>query len=112
MGQRFGPSSASVQKVVSYLTSKGLTVDLVPDNHFTVLAHATVQQAAAAFNTTITDYKLPTPDSNGIQTFFSFQKALKVPSTIGPSISHVEGLESYTRAKPRFKKMRKAPSSR
>ena len=68
----FGPTQATVDSVVSYLKSQGLTVKSVAPNNLLVDASGSVATAEQAFGVTLNDYTLnnrtvyaPNTESNG-----------------------------------------------
>ncbi len=99
VGSRFGQSAANVQKVVSYLTSKGFRISLVAQNRMTILADCTAAQAESAFQTSISRFHAKNPNEPGRVDYFSYTRPLKAPRSIAPYIQHVGGLQNYT--KPR-----------
>jgi subtilase family serine protease len=101
IGQQFGLSTAQVQSVSSYLVSKGFTIRLIAKNHLSILADATVTQAESAFGTTVNDYQVFNQNEPGNPTFHSFSTPLHVPATLGPLVSCVNGLESFSKPRPR-----------
>src|SRR5579871_1748499 len=99
IGSRYGVPSSQVQQVVNYLVGQGFKINLVGQNHMSILADATVAQAEKAFGTTLRNYFALDSSEPGNKNFFSF-KQLRVPSSIAPLIQDVTGLESFT--KPHF----------
>ncbi|MGZ4459620.1 MAG: S53 family peptidase [Nocardioidaceae bacterium] len=79
---QFAPSGADVTAVKSWLRSQGFTVRYVPGNNKYVEASGTVNQAARAFATKFSEYKV-----SGL-TLRSNDSALLVPS----SLHHVEAV--------------------
>ena len=97
VGARFGLPLSHVQAVVNYLTSQGMSIQLVSKNRLTILADATVAQAEKAFNTSIEVF-----DTTGIagvatQTLYSFTTPPEAPSGIADDIENISGLDNYGR---------------
>ena len=84
----FGPTSAQVSAVTSYLQSKGLTVTGTEPNNLFVSATGTAAQIEAAFNTTLSSFSL-----GGTQVFANTSPAL-VPTSLGGSVLAVLGLNN------------------
>ncbi len=102
IGTRYGPSQATINQVTNYLKSHGINVRLVGDNHLSVLADATVAQAQAAFNTSITEYL---PLNRGLSIGprrFSFTAPPNLPSTLRGCVFHIGGLEDFTQPQSRY----------
>ncbi len=100
IGNRYGVSAVQVQKVVSYLTSTGIKIQLVAANRLSILADATVKQVESAFHTTILEYVVSGSEAPANRRLYSFSKSLSVPADIAPSILSIGGMESFTRPKP------------
>jgi len=100
VGERYGLSTAAVQRVQSYLQSKGFKIKSVAKNRLTIQADATVTQAEAAFGTKINDYQSIAPEDAGNSRFFAQAGPIKVPMAIASDVLDVSGLESFTKPKP------------
>src|SRR5262245_24407021 len=72
VGDRFGLTAKDVQGVVGYLEASGLKIDLVGDNHLTILARGTVSVVEGAFRTTIHEYQTIDPSEPGNTRYYSF----------------------------------------
>ena len=94
---RFSPSQASVDSVSSWLKSQGFTVGAVPANRKYVEATGTLARAAAAFDTSFSQYSV---QGHNVR---SNTRALTIPA----GLSQVEGVlgldESQTLAQPSLK---------
>lgn len=84
----YGPTSAQVQAVESYLTSQGFQNVQAEDNNLFVSADGTVQQAQTAFNTALTQFVL-----NG-QTVYANTLAAQVPASLSGTVLSVLGLNN------------------
>lgn len=102
VGAKFGQSAATVQKVVDYLKSQGMTVTAVADNHFTVAADGTVAQIEKAFNTTINNYKVKDLKEKGRSAYYANAEAVQVPKTLGAPVLDVSGLNNFSLPKPQI----------
>ena len=100
VGERFGASSADVEAVVSYLKSKGMTIDFVNKNRTSVMAYATVAQAESAFSTQIRQYVGRDPRGLTIS-YRSNSTPLMLPARLARVVTAVQGVEDYTRPYPR-----------
>lgn len=90
----FGPSTASVDAVTSYLQSQGFTGVTASSNNLLVTASGTAAQAEKAFDTTLTAYSL-----DGA-TVFANSSAAKVPSSLSGTVVGVLGLNDVFKATP------------
>lgn len=102
VGQRFGPSQDKVDAVVNFLRSQGMRVTSVSASRLVISAQATVQQAQAAFKTTINDYQMQDPSEAGRANFYSFATPPSVPSALAPYIQGIAGLQNYSSPKARI----------
>jgi len=100
VGSRFGIPYARVQEVADYLRSKGLKVRSVMKNRLAILVEGSVQQAEAAFNTTINNYRLPSKNGGDPIDYFSYSKTPSVPASLSKYVRGIGGLENYTRPVP------------
>jgi len=103
VGEAFGLPIAKVRSVANYLAAKGFSVDMVSDNHLSIIATGNVAKAEAAFGTTIDEYQLSNKSlrAGEPKSFFAYSSPIKVPTAIAPYVSNVTGLENYTKAQPR-----------
>lgn len=87
----YGPTSARVQAVTTYLTDKGLTGVQAAPNNLLITARGTATQVEAAFNTSIDRFRL-----NG-QTVYANTMDAQVPSSLGGTVVAVLGLNNASR---------------
>jgi kumamolisin len=92
--RQFGPTSADVDLVRTFLTSAGLVVTGVSGNRQVADATGTATQTSAAFHTTLGDY---TKDG---KTFYANDGAISLPPTLASVISGVTGLDDHTVSYP------------
>jgi len=112
LGQMFGQSLATVQKVVDYLKSKGFKVTLVSDSRLNIMADATVAQVESAFNTTINNYHLLSGSNFERTDYYSFAEPLQAPATFSSVIVSVSGADNVAKPVPlHHKNLRKAGSA-
>jgi hypothetical protein len=100
VGQRFGPTPATIESVKSYLKKFGMNINLVADNGLSILADATVSQAEAAFQTQICEFTAAdgyVPPSGHL---YSYVQIPSLPLDIQPNVVHIGGLESFTHPHP------------
>src|ERR1700733_3800179 len=90
----YAPSIAQVQQVTNYLASAGFGDIAVEPNNLLISATGTVQQASAAFNTSIEQF-----NQLGGVVFGNTQPA-EVPASLGSIVSAVLGLNTMGRMKP------------
>lgn len=102
VGAKFGQTTATVQKVVDYLKSQGLSVTAIADNHFTVSATGTVAQIEKAFNTTINNYKVKDAKEKGRASFYANSENIQIPKTLGAPILDISGLNNFSLPKPQI----------
>ncbi len=101
VGAQFGQPTTKVQQVVTYLQQQGMKVTFVSQSHMSIFATCTVQQANAAFATSIINYKTIRPNEPGRSVYYSYDEPISVPATIAPIITSINGLENFTKAHPR-----------
>ena len=99
VGVRFGASPKDVQATRDFLTKGGLTVIHVGKNNMTIAATGTRAQVERLFSTSIAD--LQVVDTTGTVTYRSNVTPLMVPSTMVDKIQSINGVETYSRPKPR-----------
>lgn len=88
--EKFSPTAASYQAVVSFARANGFTVTGTPANRLLVPVRASVDQINRAFHLTMTEYKHPVED----RTFYSPDRN---PSfQLSTPIAHVAGLDDYS----------------
>jgi kumamolisin len=85
---RFAPSQASVNAVVSWLRSQGLTVRSVADNRLSINVEGTVATVEQALNIRISNYSL-----NG-QIVYAPDNEPSVPSSLAGLILNIGGLDN------------------
>jgi pseudomonalisin len=90
----YGPTSAQVQAVVSYLSSNGFSNVQVEPNSLFVTADGTPVEAQNAFHTTIGSFQ-----QNG-QTIFANMSDVQVPSTLSGIVVSVLGLTNAGKMSP------------
>jgi len=101
VGKRFGPSAAKVQAMVTYLKAKGMTVTLVGQNGFSILAEGTAAQAEKAFSTRLVHFRTTPLSPTDRGDYYSYTQAPSLPSTLASSVVHIGGLENSTQPVPR-----------
>jgi kumamolisin len=90
----YGPTTADVDAVSKFLTSKGLTVTTVSGNRQVVDASGPAATVAAAFGTTMSNITV------GGNTFFANDSAITLPASLAPIVSGVSGLTNMTAGQP------------
>jgi subtilase family serine protease len=102
IGDRFGPTPAEYDAVVSFLKSSGFTVTGTTKNRMAVKAAGTAAQVSAAFGTTLRWYREASADRlrragrlAQPRIFFSNDGPVNVPAEFAGKILSVAGLESY-----------------
>jgi pseudomonalisin len=90
----YGPTTAQINAVTSYLSSAGLTNVAVTPNKQLVTATTTVATAAKAFNTTFANYSF-----NG-KTFTTNTTVASVPAALAGDVSAVVGLSDLALPTP------------
>ena len=93
----YGPTSAQVNAVTSYLTGKGFTNVQPEANNLFVSATGTVAQVQAAFNTTLQQFNW-----NGLRVFANTGPAF-VPSSLSGIVLSVLGLNNVPAQAPKHK---------
>ncbi len=93
----FAPAPDSVQQVVSYLQSAGMTVTSIAPNNLLIDASSSVAQANSAFSTTINNYQL------GSQIFYANATPPVVPAAISSLITSIGGLDNSTQYQPLYR---------
>ena len=95
----FAPTPDSVQQVVSYLQSAGMTVTSIALNNLLIDATSNVAQADQAFSTTINNYQL------GSQVFYANATPPVVPAAISSLIASIGGLDNSTQYQPLYRRI-------
>ncbi|MBO0839285.1 MAG: S8/S53 family peptidase [Sciscionella sp.] len=88
---RYAPSTASVDKVRAFLTSKGLHVSKVTDNRQAIDATGTAAQLRDAFGTQIGTYY----DASQHRNFFANESAPSLPSDVASDVQAIAGLDNH-----------------
>jgi subtilase family serine protease len=99
VGARFGLPARRVQRVRDYLASQGMNVKAVSKNRLSILVDATVEQAEAAFHTSIETFYVPATADSAEATRFSFTTPPAVPAEISNDVLDICGMDSFTRPK-------------
>jgi len=94
VGEQFGPSTATVNSVVSYLKSKGMTVTLVADNHMAILFKGRADKIETAFATKINKYSYPSRPDKGPKSFFSNATVPKLPASFASKVTAIGGMQT------------------
>lgn len=90
-GQHFGISQSDLNRITSWLTSKGFTIDELPGGRWTIVFSGTVAQVQAAFHTSIHNYSL----RGGTGTFFANSNDPQVPQNLAAMILGIDGLNNF-----------------
>lgn len=99
VGSRFGASLTDVAAVKDFLTKGGLTITHVGKNNFTIAATGTQAQIESLFATKIGNFQVT--DESGSVTYRANITPLNVPATLVNKIQSIDGVETYSRPKPR-----------
>ncbi len=91
----YGPTSAQVQAVTTYLTQKGLTNLQVEPNNMFITAHGYAALVETAFNTQIHSFTLTL--GGRTQTAYANTTDAQVPSSLGGIVAAVLGLNNASR---------------
>jgi subtilase family serine protease len=89
--KRFGPAAATTEAVEHYLTSSGLTITS-SGSPFLVSAVGSSQRIAAAFDTSLSNYR----GARGTR-FFANSTAARMPASLASNVLGVLGLDSAVR---------------
>ncbi|HEY4389407.1 MAG TPA: S53 family peptidase, partial [Ktedonobacteraceae bacterium] len=95
---QFGPTSAQIQQVVTYLRSQGLTVNTVASNGLFINASADAATVEAAFQVKINQYRL------GPRTFYANATAPLLPASIASLILSIGGMDNSVQMHPLFQR--------
>jgi kumamolisin len=90
----FGPTSATVNQVVTYLQSEGLKVGTVSPNNTLISASGSVAQVEKAFATSISDYNY-----NGRSVYAPTEEP-SVPASLAGIILNISGLDNVAHYHP------------
>jgi|SRR5579862_3842630 len=85
---KFGPSVSQIQLAKNYLSNHGFKNITVADNHLLIEADAPASTVEAAFNTSLTEYRL-----NGAKVFVNTADA-RVPASLANTVVAVLGLNN------------------
>lgn len=88
-----------VERVANYFRSFGFRVERIGRTLTSVILDGTVGQANAAFHTRLDRFQLPRPAEGENPDFRANASLLQVPPDIAQSILHVEGLQTFAKAK-------------
>ncbi len=91
----YGPTSAQVQAVETYLSNKGLTNLQVEPNNMFITAHGYAQIVETAFNTPIHSFTLTLGGQT--RTVYANTADAQVPSALGGTVAAVLGLNNASR---------------
>jgi subtilase family serine protease len=104
IADRFGPTPAEYDAVISYLKSSGLTVSQMDNARLGIGASGTASRIEAAFGTTLHWYRESAADARRRAgplaeplTFFANSGPVHLPASLAPLVRGVFGLESYVR---------------
>jgi pseudomonalisin len=101
----YGPTTASVDAVTSYLESQGFTDVTASSNNLLVSASGTAAEADQAFHTTLTEYSLGGAD------VYANSAAAMVPSSLSGTVVGVLGLNDVFKATPTPMQAKKASTT-
>ncbi len=93
VGERFGAPQATIDSVVSYLKSKGMTITLVSDTRLAILFKGKVSSVETAFATKINKYHAPARPT-GPADFYSYASTPKVPASFAPRVVSIGGIQN------------------
>ncbi|GAC1379602.1 MAG: hypothetical protein NVS4B7_17660 [Ktedonobacteraceae bacterium] len=94
---KFGPDSATVNSVVSFLHSQGLRVSSISPNHLFIDASGSATSVENAFDVTIADYVV------GGRTIYAPTKNPSVPTSLAGMILSVSGLDNFAYYRPHYR---------
>lgn len=95
----FAPTPDTVQQVVTFLQSQGLTITNIASNNLFIDATGSVAQAQQAFQVQINNYTV------GNTTFYANATAPSVPGSISPLISSIDGLNDSVQYHPLYQRL-------
>jgi subtilase family serine protease len=99
VGERFGAPQATVDSVVSYLKSKGMTIKLVSDTRLAILFKGKVSAIESAFSTKINRYHAAATPSTRSD-FYSYNTTPKVPASFASKVVSIGGIQNVYAPKP------------
>jgi hypothetical protein len=91
---RFGPTTATVRAVESFLATRGLTATSLSSNHLDLTVTADVARLSSAFGTKLTNVRLPDGALGRTST------TVEIPASIASSVIGVFGLGDLARPQP------------
>ncbi len=91
---RFGPTQATVNTVVAYLHSQGISVKSVAPNHLLIDATGSVANVSRAFNVSLADYVV------GKRIIHAPTNEPSIPATLAGMIVGINGLDNAARYRP------------
>ncbi len=95
IADRFGPTQASYDAVLAYLTTSGFALTEGSANRLTITVVGTRENAERAFDVPLRDYQL------GDVVFFANDSNPRVPTEIAGAIQSIVGLNNLSRPRPR-----------
>ncbi len=102
LASRYGASQSTIDQVTAFLKGQGIQVVSVSKLHDSIQVRATVLQLAQTFGVALQLFQ-----KNG-ETFFGPSGQFAIPASLKPFISYVQGLNNYSRPKPRIAIQRSA----
>jgi pseudomonalisin len=102
---QFGPTTAQVQAVESYLTTSGFTNVTVADNQLVIDADGTAGEVETAFNTTLQQYSV-----NGATVYVNTAPA-QVPTSLSGIVIAVLGLNNVAMLHPDLRTVQTGPQT-
>jgi subtilase family serine protease len=91
----FGPTTATVDRVIATLRARGLNPGAVSSDHLSISVTATAAQVDSAFGVSMTDYRLP-----GGKVGFANAGTIKVPTSVAGVVQAVIGLDNLNLPQP------------
>ncbi len=110
IAERFGPTAPDYQAAIDYFTAGGLQVEETSPNRTTLRVGGSAAQMERAFGITLNQYQEAALDAKARGAdaapiaFFANAAPVTLPANLADKISGVEGLESWTRPVPLFKR--------
>lgn len=93
-GELYGPSSADVQKVTTWLGQQGFTVNHTAAGGLFIDFSGTAAQVEASFHTAVRYYSLPGQTKQG-KLLFANSTAPMIPAALAPAISGFRSLTNF-----------------
>src|SRR6266702_691491 len=100
--ERFAPTVADYQAVVSFAQSNGFTITDTPANRLIVPVSGSVDQVNKAFNVTMSLYQHPTEN----RTFFSPDREPSLNLSV--PVAHISGLNNFSLPQPMLRQSQAA----